>query len=461
MSASELLQLLRKARFLRGAELLARLQESRPTTNRATMMRMIRSLGDQVVMGGAARSSSYAARRAIRGNVQSLPLYQIDQQGRGSQVATLAPIYPNGCLLTMGEAFEWPIQSDWKDGWFAELPYPLDDMRPQGFLGRHFAHMHAATFQVAEDPTRWSEDDVLAVLSVLGSDTSGNLILGEAAYRRHLLRLQEGYQLIAEDMLLQTYAELAIQALAQGEAGSSVGGEFPKFTACRIKDNGPMHVLVKFSGNDQSASAQRWSDLLICEHLALQTINASLPCSAAQSSLAQFDHRTFLEVQRFDRHGEFGRSAICSWAAIEAAMFGIAGSSWIDGAQRLFKEKLISATTLQHISILWYFGKLIANTDMHEGNLSFRPTANKAMLELTPAYDMLPMLYAPVRGVEISRKTFIPVLPMPSDVENWKIAAQAAQQFWEAAANDQRINTDFRICCTENGSLVAKALEKI
>jgi len=461
MHATELLQLLRRSRVLRGAELLLRLQASRPAMNRATMMRMIRRLGDQVVMGGAARSSSYAARRAIRGNTQSLPLYQIDRQGRGVQVATLDPIYPNGCLLKVDAAFEWPIQAEWKDGWFAGLPYPLDDMRPQGFLGRHFAHTHAAAFQVPEDPDRWDEDDVLAVLSVLGSDTSGNLIVGEAAYRRHLLRLQEGYQPIVEDLLPETYAGLAVQAMEHGSAGSSAGGEFPKFTAYRIKDNQPGHVLVKFSGNDQSASVQRWSDLLICEHLALQMINAHLPLSAAQSCLIQTDHRTFLEVQRFDRHGEFGRSAMCSWAAIEAAWFGIAGSTWIVGAQRLFKEKLISATTRQHITILWHFGKLIANTDMHEGNLSFSPSTNKATLELTPAYDMLPMLYAPVRGVEISRKTFTPELPMPSDVESWRIAAQAAQKFWHAAADDQRISAEFRRCCAENGGLVARALEKI
>jgi len=460
MQPSNLLQLLRTSRIVSGADLLARLQSDRPTMSRATMMRMVKGLGDQIVMGGAARRSCYAARRPVRGNSQPLTLFQIDEQGRGSQVATLDPIYPNGCLLKSNEAFEWPLTLDMKDGWYPGLPYPLDDMRPQGFLGRHFARVHASMFQVPEDPTRWSEDDVLAVLSILGSDTPGNLILGEPAYRRYLQRVQEGYLPINEEQVLTSYRNQANQALEHGVATSSAGGEFPKFTTCRFLDGKPLHVIVKFSGNDQTPVVTRWADLLVCEHIALKTISEFLLCSASQSAILQTGHRTFLEVQRFDRLGEFGRSAVCSWAAIEAAMFGIAGVSWIVGGQRLLKEGLISATTLQQISLLWHFGKLIGNTDMHEGNLSFKPSSTKGMLELAPAYDMLPMLYAPVRGVELPKRTFTPELALPQEAANWCIAAKAAQQFWMSAANDKRISKEFRISCRENGLVLATALRQ-
>lgn len=52
----------------------------------------------------------------------------------------------------------------------------------------------------------------------------------------------------------------------------------------------------------------------------------------------------------------------------------------------------------------------IANTDVHTGNLSFRP---QAQLELAPAYDMLPMLYAPLPNGEVPALTFEPPPPLP------------------------------------------------
>jgi len=455
MSTSDLLLLLRVARVLRGSDLLARLQIGRPTMSRATMMRLLKGLGNQIVMGGAARSSAYAVRRSVRGNSASLPVYQIDSQGNGVQVATLDPIYPNGCRFKVNAPFEWGVPEEWQSG----LPYMLDDMRPQGFLGRHFAHAHADLLQVSPDPARWSEDDVLGVLSLLGSDVPGNLIVGEPAFRRYLQRMQEGYQPVPESQLAAAYPLLAKEALDHGVPVSSAAGEFPKFTTCRIKYGTPTQVLVKFSGNDQSAAVMRWSDLLVCEHLALESINALLSCRAAESLILQSGGRTFLEVQRFDRHGEFGRSALCSWAALEAALFGMAGATWIEGAKRALKEKMMSELTLQHITQLWHFGKLIANTDMHEGNLSFRPAFGK--LELAPAYDMLPMLYAPLRGTEIPQRSFVPELPVPGEKDSWLMAAKAAQQFWQAAAGDTRISAEFRQICVDNQNQISTALQKM
>ncbi len=56
---------------------------------------------------------------------------------------------------------------------------------------------------------------------------------------------------------------------------------------------------------------------------------------------------------------------------------------------------------------------------MHDGNLSFRPriAQEKTSLELAPAYDMLPMLYAPQRGVELPPVNFAPRLPLPAERE--------------------------------------------
>lgn len=83
------------------------------------------------------------------------------------------------------------------------------------------------------------------------------------------------------------------------------------------------HVIVKFSGLDESPGTVRWSDLLTCEHLALQTLSEHLNMTASVSRVDQGGGRTFLEVARFDRHGRLERSPVCSWSALNAALFGM------------------------------------------------------------------------------------------------------------------------------------------
>ncbi|WP_332851839.1 type II toxin-antitoxin system HipA family toxin YjjJ [Duganella sp. S19_KUP01_CR8] len=446
------MQIIRLARVISGADLLLRLQKARPTLSRATMMRMVKELGDQVVVRGAARRTSYAARRPLRGNSSPIALYRIDRQGRGKQIATLDPIYPAGCAMRYEQPFEWPLAQEMRDGWFPGLPYPLDDMRPQGFLGRQFAHRYADLLQTGADPRRWQEDDVLHALSTMGGDSAGNYILGEVAYRRHLETMQRGYAVIGDKGLGAAYGKQAAMAMEAGVAGSSAGGEFPKFTACRERSEGKTHVIVKFSGNDSSPGAQRWADLLICEHLALETLARHLALPAARSSILRHEQRTFLEVVRFDRHGEFGRSPVCTWAALDAALFGMAAEAWTKVGERLAIERYINDDTRACINRLWHFGRLIGNTDMHEGNLAFIPgAAGQAPLTLAPAYDMLPMLYAPVRGVELPFREFKPGLPLPQERADWLAAAAAAIEFWRAAAGDRRIGAAFRAICKFNG----------
>jgi hypothetical protein len=240
--------------------------------------------------------------------------------------------------------------------------------------------------------------------------------------------------------------------------GSSVVGEFPKFTALRAQNGGPTHVLVKFAGSDNSAGTQRWSDLLICEHLAAQTLATVPGLTAEKTSILQAGNRTFLEAIRFDRHGRHGRSALCSWAAFNYGWFGLAGRPWTEAAARLLERRLIDGDTAQAIQRLWHFGQMIGNTDMHDGNLSFRPRISKqpASLVLAPAYDMLPMLYAPQRGVELPRMQFTPRLPLPAERETWQDAATAAEQFWCRAADDARISAEFRTIAADNARTVRK-----
>ncbi|MDB5854990.1 MAG: HipA-like protein [Herminiimonas sp.] len=423
-----------------------------------TLMRVVQTLGGQVVTRGKARRTAYAARRTLRGETGPISLYRIDENGRGAEVATLDLIHPAGCAMAFKRELEWPLEGDMRDGWFDGIPYPLDDMRPQGFLGRNFARLNADLLQVPADPRDWSEDHVFWALSIFGADQPGSYILGAAAYRRFLGAIQDPPHFLTDDQIPEAYAEQARAALNFGVVGSSAGGEFPKFTACKMHDGGPVHVIVKFSGNDKSAGTRRWADLLVCEHLALRTVSAHLGIESAQSSIHQFDGRTFLEVLRFDRHGMFGRSGVCSWASINAALFGLSTATWTTGAQRMLEQAMISEVAARDIRRLCHFGQLISNSDMHDGNLAFRPsTDGVSALRLAPVYDMLPMHYAPMRGVELPRREFSPVLPLPEEEEDWEVACRAATEFWLKAAGDARISAAFRKTCASN----AKALGRL
>lgn len=442
-----ILETLRTRGRQQAGELLRRLDVSRPS-----LMRAIAELDGQVVSRGRARRTAYAVRRSIRGNPTPLVVYRIDESGRAHEAGVLEPVYPEGCAMRFTEISPWPLDDEMADGWFRGVPYQLGDMRPQGFLGRNFAHQFAAILQVDEDVTRWGEDDVLHALNLLGWDQPGNYVLGEHALRRFLDEQQKGSYFLADDAVAVEYPSRALQALNFGAADSSAAGEFPKFIARRLLNKKPTHVIVKFSGADGSPQEQRWSDLLVCEHLALTTIADTLQLSAAQSRIYQLAGRTFYEVDRFDRHGEFGRSGVCTWHELNAALFGLTGP-WSEGAEALLKEGYISAETAGQINLLEHFGRLIANTDMHDGNLAFLPG-----LILTPAYDMLPMLYAPQRGVELVERKFTPALPVPRERGAWVLAAQAALVFWRRAERDGRISEGFRSVCKANGKHIEQLL---
>lgn len=430
--------------------------------NRSTLARALQGLGDKVVSCGGSRRIRHALRRALRGSEIGLPLYRIDAAGEGHELGHLDLTYPAGSALRLSARFPWPLDADMADGWFEGLPYPLADMRPQGFIGRNFARHHALDLGVADNPDHWSEDDILHVLSLWGHDQPGDLILGEAAYRRFLDSRRQGTaDFLGDEGIADAYPALAAAALAHGVAASSAAGEFPKFTVGRRWDDQPGHAIVKFSGADGSAAVRRWSDLLVCEHLALEALRELLGVAAAQSTIHRFAGRSFLEVRRFDRHGACGRSPVCTLGSIDAALLGQGPTAWPRAALALQQAGWLGAADVEKVALLWWFGKLIANSDMHEGNLAFFPDRDAvrgAGLVLAPAYDMLPMHYAPLRGGELPERAFVPDLPLPAEAAQWRTAADAAARYWHRCAGDARIGADFRRICAGNADLLAKAL---
>ena len=417
----------------------------------STLTHTMSNLDDEVVRRGELYRIRHALRRPIRGMRTSIPLYRIDELGLGTQVGLLDGIYPEGTALQFNLDFDWPLIDSMQDGWFEGLPYPLVDIRPQGFLGRNFARNRAMDFQVSENPDHWSDDDLIHVLSIAGYDQPGNLILGETAYQRFLESSQSGAKrYLRDEDVVEAYPKQAETALAKGNVGFAVGGEFPKFTASRLIDDQPTEVLVKFSAVDASPASQRWSDLLVCEHLALETVAKNLGIAAANSQLYRFADQTFLEVQRFDRHGSAGRSPVCSLSSLNAALIGMMPAPWPKVACRLLRNQWLSAQDFEAIEKIWWFGRLIANTDMHEGNLAFRPG-----LKLAPIYDMLPMMYAPARGGEILAKDFKPDLPLLAEAATWRQVVTVANQYWNTCAQDMRISPEFREICQGNADKTA------
>lgn len=440
--ADNLLRALRTWGPLSGGDLAARLGVSR-----ATLMRAVQALGADVVCRGQARRTTYAARRAVRAHAAPLPVYRIDESGQPHEAAVLAPVHPAGCALEWREPCPWPLEGAMADGWFDGLPWLLDDLRPQGFLGRQFARDHAALLQVAPDPAGWSEDDILHALALLGDDLPGCYVLGEPALRAWLERAHRPMAALTDRQAPAAYARLAAAALTDGVPGSSAGGEFPKFPALRERGGDLRHVLVKFSGDDDSPGTRRWSDLLVCEHLAARALSDHLGVATARTRIVQAAGRTFLEVERFDRHGARGRSPVCTWAALNAGLLGLPSHAWSAGARALRASGWIDASTQAAIDQIWHFGHLIANGDMHDGNLAFLPG-----LRLAPVYDMLPMRYAPPRAAEVLTPTFAPPLPLPAEREAWSAALPAARAFWAQAASDARISAGFRRTCAANAA---------
>ncbi len=216
--------------------------------------------------------------------------------------------------------------------------------------------------------------------------------------------------------------------------------------------------MVKFSGADGSPAVQRWADLLVSEHLALESA-ATLPgVEAAKSRIVTYEGRTFLEVERFDRHGMFGRSALNSLSTLDAALIGEGSTNWPQLAARFATAGLIAPDDEARIQHLWWFGRLIANTDMHTGNLSFRP---QKLLLLAPAYDMLPMLYAPLPGGEVPVRSFEPPLPLPPQKPVWAVACAAALRFWNHASQDARISKEFRDICASNARRLKQVADRL
>ncbi len=402
-----------------------------------TFSRLVVGLGDSVVKLGRGRATLYGRLRNIREAGNSFPVYRIDEQGDAHRFGLMTSVWDR--------QFWWEPTSG-QPRLFRHLPWFVQELRPEGFVGRAFAHRLHGELQFPTRLLDWNDDDVVAALARRGDDCMGNLVIGDESLGRYL----QSAQLPVVPVNTDDYPHLAREALAGDPAGSSAGGEQPKFTTV-IEDNGTVrHVLVKFSPVITSPEGERWSDLLVCEHLALEVIQDA-GFSASPSVVFSVADRTFLQVDRFDRTGRFGRLPLYSLGVVDDEFFG-RRDTWCAMADRLKKAWMLSSGDASALRLLSLFGGMIANTDQHFGNASLIPTDELlTRFRLAPAYDMLPMLYRPLNG-EALCPTFIP--PPPTPLREWSDAHRLALVFWERAARDERISLAFRKICAENHSLL-------
>jgi hypothetical protein len=351
-------------------------------------------------------------------DIPDIPVYRVDAEGGVRRLGVLGAMRPDGFEMR---------QEDGESQRYDDLPWWLADMRPQGYLGRAYARRYAAEMGLPERLADWSSAHVLRALLAHGHDVVGNLLLGETSCERFLSA--PSAEAIDAAQKPETYAHLAREA-TRGEApGSSAGGEQPKFTACAMTPRGPRHVLVKFSEPSANPVTDRWRDLLLAEHLALETLRVA-GISAAETRIVDNDDigQRFLEVERFDRVGARGRRGLFSLTALEAEFSGEGLSAWPSVTPRLAAEGVIRREALAGVGLLWAFGALIGNTDMHGGNLSFLDEHGRPF-DLAPAYDMLPMAFQPRGGGGLPDE--IPAPRIHPAVSNpvWRRALELAGKF--------------------------------
>ncbi|MDD2335219.1 MAG: type II toxin-antitoxin system HipA family toxin YjjJ [Geobacteraceae bacterium] len=401
--------------------------------SQTAVARQLRNMGNGVIKLQYGRTPRYALTRNAFGGDDKLPLSMVDAHGNTVLAAYLRPLAHGGYYVESATGMPPLLLRESQNGLYKDLPYFLFDLTPQGFLGRQIAEeMSNQNSDFPADPRYWNTNHIGRYLVSNGDDLPGNFKFGEQA----LLRVRRKPVYTSED----DYPALAESVMSGVIPGSSAGGEQPKFTA--FCGNRMAHVIVKFSPQGDSDVARRWRDILITEYHATEAIHAK-DFPAAETRLIEKSGRLFLESQRFDRAGEYGRMSMISLQSIDAEFTGL-GSGWPQVLDALHKKDLVSWQHVFDVECLWYFGRLINNTDMHLGNLSLAIEGN--VFRLLPLYDMCSMGFAPKSGGEVPPFSFVPSEPRRINLSESGAAhiKDMASDFWNRVASDERISIEFK-----------------
>jgi len=428
--------------LLSGSELARRTGSSQ-----ATVHRTLSAMTERLISIGSTRSTRYGLRRNIRNLGSSWPIYRISPEGQPVSFGQLTAFSRGYIFESAIETPRWLGNIDGQPV-FDGLPFFLTDIRPQGFIGRAIARAMPTRFGFPPHLRSWNDEHILHYLSDFGSAVPGDLVLGEQMLNEGLVGHRSS--LIQRTDRIATYPNEVERILAGEIPGSSAGGEQPKFTA-RVR-NSPsdesFEVIVKFSPLRDNPVGNRWADLLICEYLANQLLGSE-GFDVPETDLVIASSRVFLESRRFDRVGEYGRRGILTAEAIAAVYLGAADGSWIEVARGLGSIGAVSEVDVERISVLAWFGRLTANTDMHLGNLSFWFGDDSYPFCPAPLYDMLPMGYAPRSTGELAEWEIALPPPLPIDLRAVQQALPLSVSFWQAVSEDERISSSFRDIANE------------
>lgn len=394
-----------------AAQLIATLGVSQATCSRA-----VRALGPEVTMFRVPgdRTPRYGLLRQLPLGVSSRqPVYRCSTEGKFIPFADLE-FFAGGGTLERSEA---GIR------FYEGLPPYLLFSAPSGFLGRQLAQEAARSHQLPANLSDWQDDHRVAYLFQLGLNLSGNLIYGLANFQAEM-NLSE-VPPVAAATKLSHYVEMA-NALKSASYGSSAGGEQPKFLAY-VEDAG--HVIVKFAKR-----GSRMAELLPLEHLALRCL-ATVDVPSSSTELLTSRDFVFLEVQRFDRVGPIGRVGMLSAGSIDDEFFG-GRDTWAEFAARCEAAGYLSSADARHVDTMAAFSELIGNTDTHFENLSLLIDEAGEYLGIAPAYDILPMRYAPLGGgIDPDLSPLTPKIgTIGAKPDVWRRALTAASRFWSEVA---------------------------
>lgn len=401
--------------------------------NQKAVSRQINNMGNSVIRLRQGRTYRYVVTRNAFGGNDQLPLFMVDTHGNTDIVAIIRPLAHGGFFVSEASGTPHLLLGENEDGLYDDLPYFLGDLAPQGFIGRQIAkEMAAQSEDFPSDPRHWNTSHIGRYLMSNGDDLPGNLKFGSQAGLR---RRQKPVAITRDE-----FPRLADETMNGEVGGSSAGGEQPKFTAyCNERS---AHVIVKFSPEGDSDIARRWRDILITEYHATKALhNILLP--AAETELFERDGRLFLESIRFDRSGEHGRTSMISLQSVDAEYVG-SGGSWPQVTDVLFNENLMGHFHYMDVKLIWLFGRLINNTDMHLGNLSVSIEGN--VFRLCPVYDMCSMGFAPKSNGDVAPFDFTSPSVSEVNLEERHLprVINGANDFWNRVANDERISDEFR-----------------
>lgn len=343
--------------------------------SQASFSRLFQASRDEIVQIGRGRAVRYALRGRLARVATPVPVWRVPADGRVSEFGELETL-SQGRFLFQDQVFD-------------DLPWFLWDMRPQGFIGRGFARRETA-LGLPGDLNAWTGEDILVALTRRGEDNAGDLLLGRESLDRYLQARLTPALFTRDD-----YPRLA-QAAMQGELlGSYAGGEQPKFAAT-LREYGQ---------------------------------------AAAESTLIENGGRVMLETRRFNRTPA-GRRAMLSGSALDMEFAGV-GENWSRLASVLLREKRIAAQDAATVRLWDSFGAMIGNSDRHLGNLSFL-TEDYRRFTLAPAYDMLPMRWAPsAQGELVERNAEMAASSL--DPRSFGQVVDMAEAFWTRVRGDGRL----------------------